>query len=149
MTPNLLDELEKIVALSEKATPGPWESASRGRYYVGQQEDEASVHGADDADIDEVSNVAPLHLADTIRGDCYKPDADLIAASVNFIRTHAPALADMAKRMEAAESLVAVARRVPSWTGEDVPEGCCSDAEFNDAIEAYDAAIDATKEGEG
>jgi hypothetical protein len=60
MTPNLLDELEKIVALSEKA------------------------------------NAADIF-------DTFDAVDDFQAASVNFLRTHAPALADMAKRMEAAE----------------------------------------------
>ena len=104
--PDLMAELAEVVRLSERATPGPWESASRGRYYVGQQEDEGSVHGANDTDIDEVSNVAPLHLADTIRGDCYFPDADLIAKAVNFLRTHHAELeAAVRERQDAIDAL--------------------------------------------
>jgi hypothetical protein len=37
--------------------------------------------------------------------------------------------------------LLEVARKVPGWTGEDVAEGCCTDQEFNDAIEHVDRAI--------
>lgn len=38
--------------------------------------------------------------------------------------------------------LLEAARRVPSWTGRPVPEGCISDVTFNTAIEAVDAWLD-------
>ena len=101
MTPNLLDELEKIVALSEKATPGmvelhtscSWRRivAERGRPFL-----------VPIIDPDRHQNM------DTVES------AEFVVALVNWFRTNAPALADMAKRMEAAER-DAAGERSESW----------------------------------
>jgi hypothetical protein len=85
MTPNLLDELEKIVALSEKATGSPWDCGLDGHGGVSLYTDDSE----------------PLQIA-FLRAS-RRNTAKYIVALHNFLRTHAPALADMAKRMEAAE----------------------------------------------
>ena len=152
MTPNLLDELEKIVALSEKATPGPW-------LYRGKSN---SWHAAPP----EGSAYSYGHFLFTLGGDEEDTtngwDEPFLVAAVQFMRTHAPALADMAKRLEAAERDAARYRFLRDGEhgeaeikvvagyadGCDYYEGDSLDAAV-DADMAHYAAIDAAQEGEG
>lgn len=90
MTPNLLDELEKIVALSEKATKGEW-------YWNECTANLVTDHPGDGQEF-EIAAVYSEH-----DDDREPANSAFIAASVNFLRTHAATLADMAKRLEAAE----------------------------------------------
>lgn len=141
--PNLLDELLKIVALSEKATPGKLVvSDEKAANEFGQPEYTLDVEPIDAGDV-WVTDTA------TFYGDPH--DANLCAASVNFLRTHAPALADMAKRMEAAERDAGRYRwlRVRLAGAAHVNEL----EEYNQTMHSglasdVDAAIDATQEGE-
>ena len=152
MTPNLLDELEKIVALSEKATPGEW------------ARDWNNDVGPNDDYYVEWEEVGPVQ----IHGQNASADAEYLHALHNWFRTHAPALADMAKRLEAAERKAArydyLSRRIyvedhdGGWSSSYMflPIPRRDDSTYNDAKpynfvtldDAIDAAIDATQEGE-
>lgn len=69
------DALREVLALLEKATPGRWYAWDRGVGY----------HLALDPDGNEL-------LPDGMRTDLTEPDANAIAAAVNFLRKHGPAL---------------------------------------------------------
>lgn len=153
MTPNLLDELEKIVALSEKATPGEW------------ARDWNNDVGPNDDYYVEWEEVGPVQ----IHGQNASADAEYLHALHNCFRTHAPALADMAKRLEAAER--DAAKLAPCLWVQDADDGswdtaCGNKHMFIDGdaadnlyqhcpycgghlIEPNYDAIDATQEGEG
>lgn len=79
---SLLDELEGVARLAEKATPGEWLYRQGTAVVILGQ-------GAGGFDL----------------SCCPQPEgnAQTIAAAVNFIRTHHAEIADMAKRLEAAE----------------------------------------------
>lgn len=79
--------LSEVLALLEKATPGPWVSVARGDYGSGA---EGSIDGAGEADVEPA--VAPPYDAPTIRGEVMLADAEAIAAAINFLRKHGPAL---------------------------------------------------------
>ena len=158
MTPNLLDELEKIVALSEKATPGEWGTDYRKTARGYAQE----VFDADGSTIATMAwHAVPLNETTTTTDR--EPNAQLIAACVNFLRTHAPAIADMAKRLEAAERDAARYRwlRERSYGQHKHPivveqrqrilDGDCIGTLYVGPLfgDLLDAAIDATQEGEG
>lgn len=153
MTPNLLDELEKIVALSEKATPGEWGTDYRKTARGFAQE----VFDADGSTIATMAwHAVPLNETTTTTDR--EPNAQLIAACVNFLRTHAPAIADMAKRMEAAErkcgaypnaeQTAAAYREYLSLNDDDADK---AKQDLGTLVMGWHAAmtIDATQEGEG
>lgn len=141
--PSLLDELEEVVRLAEKATPGPFVVDGYG---------DVTANGEDVA---------------RIASDGYSAyhDAHLFADAANFIRTHHAEIADMAKRLEAAE------RDAFKWQllcadCDDAGEGNRAAINVvNDACrlgsgalerhygqaarDGLDAAIAATQEGEG
>ena len=134
-TPNpMLAELDEVVRLMEAATTRDWEAA-RG-----------CVYGPDPG---------PPHYPEVI-ADCgmgaeAAPRADTIAAAVNFLRTHHATLADMAKRLEAAER---DARRYRWLRGLDsqfmLKKYGCGDLPVDEDLDAeIDDAIAATQEGEG
>jgi rubrerythrin len=105
--------------------------------------------------------------------EVFSPNVDYSTAALrafNFCRTHAPALADMAKRMEAAERDAAMWRRhissphsnhshfcrrcAFSYTpasneSEDCPSCGFDGVDFGMIDSETRAAIDATQEGEG
>ena len=143
--PSLLDELEGVVRLAEKATPGPWLYRSKsnswhkppqqgtvysyGEHIVGMDSDDEADNGWDEA---------------------------FLIAAVQFMTAHHAELADMAKRLEAAER---DSKRL-DWLSD--PNQCSGqvllptasvEANLHDmraAIDhAMDAAIDAAQEGEG
>ena len=146
MTNPMLAELDEVVRLSERATPGKVELhtscswrrivAERGRPFL-----------VPTIDPDRHQNM------DTTES------AEFVVALVNWFRTHHATLADMAKRMEAAERDAARYRhiRLRLWPS-DVQDALSSyPAEIrgldmtvcNGHAEQIDAAIDATQEGEG
>lgn len=98
MTPNLLDELEGVVRLMEAATQGEW--------YWNEHTANLVTDHPDDGQEFEIAAVYSEH-----DDDREPANSAAICAAVNFLRTHAPALADMAKRMEAAE------RDAAKWKG--------------------------------
>ena len=141
-TPNpMLAELDEVVRLAEKATPGPWalEHERSGDVSIVNRE-----HQGDDWDIATVHYTRPAN-------------ADLIAATINFIRTHHATLADMAKRLEAAERDARryrwLRKRDVTFETEDGGEFIAFIPELGDdgrkLDTSVDAAIDATQEGEG
>lgn len=81
--------LEAVLGLAEKATAGEWEAVSRGSYFSGE---EGSVYGAEGENIVGAELVEPFRDAETIRGEIWFADAALIAAAVNYLRQHGPAL---------------------------------------------------------
>ena len=81
--PSLLDELEGVVRLAEKATPGEWTAT------VGH--DVKQQHGV------------TVMKAWAGRGPQQEHNAAYVVALVNWFRAHHAELADMAKRLEAAE----------------------------------------------
>lgn len=142
--PNLLDELEGVVRLNEKATPGEWRTEYRktARGYAQEVFDAAG---------DTIATLAwhAVPLNDTTTATDREPNAHLIAAAVNFIRTHHATLADMAKRLEAAERDAARYRwllnqsvriEARAWVWEP------NEPEIMHPDERFDAA---TQEGEG
>lgn len=150
MTPNLLDELEKIVALSDAASFNDLDWGWR------RDDDDApgsiftnSFGGAHQA----------VAMCPRYGRDNFAADAAYLTSLHNWFRTHAPALADMAKRLEAAER---DARRY-RWLREqnanlDNPDAwTITRCDFTDEEgparywvgSDLDAAIAATQEGEG
>jgi hypothetical protein len=81
--PSLLDELEEVVRLAEKATPGEWTAT------VGH--DVKQQHGV------------TVMKAWAGRGPQQEHNAAYVVALVNWFRAHHAEMADMAKRLEAAE----------------------------------------------
>ena len=131
--PSLLDELEGVVRLAEKATPGP---------FVVDDYGDVTANGEDIARIASGGYEA-------------EHDAKLFASAVNFIRAHHAEIADMATRLEAAERDAARYRGLrDALYQENIAVG---EAELVlrvygscPSIEQFDAAIDAaTQEGEG
>lgn len=122
--PSLLDELEGIVRLAEKATPGPFVVDGFG---------DVTANGEDVA---------------RIASDGYSAyhDAHLFADAANFIRARHTEIADMAKRLEAAER---DAERYRWLRGGDSRLAVC-DEDTSYYLEQLDAIVDAaTQEGEG
>ena len=143
--PSLLDELEGVVRLSEDATPGEWFVATHG-----QPENHWRV-----ADCGGSKSSLPNQLVVAEIGDYCKAaedDAAYIAALSNFIRTHHAEIANMAKRLEAAERDAARYRKLReltkhAWT---VSEYARRGGVLQYTGIEIDAAIDAaTQEGEG
>ena len=128
--PSLLDELEGVVRLAEKATPGP---------FVVDDYGDVTANGEDIARIASGGYEA-------------EHDAKLFASAVNFIRTHHAEIANMAKRLEAAERDAARYRKLReltkhAWT---VSEYARRGGVLQYTGIEIDAAIDAaTQEGEG
>lgn len=85
--PSLLDELEGVVRLSERATPGPWGVCVGKNISIAQ----LGVRGP---------RIANCNYDN---GPIEDANAKLIAHAVNFLRTRHAEIADMAKRMETAE----------------------------------------------
>lgn len=142
MTNPMLAELDEVVRLSEKATPGPW-VANDGElatdlYWAG---------GGMVADA----------LAEFADGLSDPPNAQFVAAAVNFLRTHHATLADMAKRLEAAERdskrMDWLCSGKVYWLEiQSQPSGghvYVGPPENDKLRRNIDAAIDATQEGEG
>lgn len=146
--PSLLDELEDVVRLAEKATPGEWTAT------VGH--DVKQQHGV------------TVMKAWAGRGPQQEHNAAYVVALVNWFRAHHAELADMAKRLEAAER---DSKRLDFMEREHCTvrvEATCDDDVFYEVVDYYmaepqervigsgatprdalDAAIDATQEGEG
>lgn len=117
--PSLLDELEGVVRLAEKATPGPFVVDGYG---------DVTANGEDVA---------------RIASDGYSAyhDAHLFADAANFIRAHHAEIADMAKRLEAADKLLRdIAGR--QWFSREAPATV-------ELIDAHLQANAATQKGEG
>jgi hypothetical protein len=144
VTPNLLDELEGVVRLMEAAsfvdldwgwrrddddTPGSMFTRSFG--------------GAHQA----------VAMCPRYGRDNFAADAPYLVALHNFLRTHAPALADMAKRMEAAERdarrYALIKKRFDDMTTSESERFLECLGIDGDVYQPLDAAIDATQEGEG
>ena len=117
--PSLRDELEGVVRLAEKATPGP---------FVVDDYGDVTANGEDIARIASGGYEA-------------EHDAKLFASAVNFIRAHHAEIADMAKRLEAAERLPAKWRSIADGEIGDAYAG-----PWNTCADELDAA---TQEGEG
>lgn len=81
----LTEEIQRVLALSELATPGEW------RMYGGTN------HGRVQTDDVFVCDGSPPHFMQP-------EDAKLIAAAVNAWREHGPTIAALAERLEAAEA---------------------------------------------
>ena len=137
--PSLLDELEGVVRLAEKATPGP---------FVVDDYGDVTANGEDIARIASGGYEA-------------EHDAKLFASAVNFIRARHTEIAGMAKRLEAAERdarRYRYLRRPQAWKESyihrlgGISAIFVSDGHRGNATdtEALDVAIDAaTQEGEG
>lgn len=102
--PSLLDELEGIVRLADKATPGEWRTLYRkcGSPHQDFPDYAQEVFDEAGATIAQLAWHAVQINATTMATD-REPNAKLIASAVNFIRAHHAEIADMAKRLEAAE----------------------------------------------
>lgn len=84
----MLEDLEEVVRLSDMATSGPWSHQEPTSDTCGFEVVQERLNG------DVVAGEYGIHEYD---------DARLIASAVNFIRAQHAAIADMAKRLEAAE----------------------------------------------
>ena len=137
--PSLLDELEGVVRLAEKATPGPWLYRSKsnswhkppqqgtvysyGEHIVGMDSDDEADNGWDEA---------------------------FLIAAVQFMIAHHAELADMAmaKRLEAAERDARVTKRSAETLCRIYFE-IAAEAVGEDKVRAErDRRIHATQEGE-
>ncbi len=144
---NLATDLAACVEALEKATPGEW---------FGKQ---ATVYMHLRAKGDKYGD--PYIMEAGRRGQVLSShDARAIASSVNFLRTHAPAIAELQARCEALEQDRARLDLLDSWRGDNVrrdqygdPElvghywgvqGQCYDV--REAIDREHAAIDASRE---
>ena len=151
MTNPMLAELDAVVRLMEAATPGLLQPEFVEAYNV------RAAHGGIFA---QIHNLKGRHgMGGRVDGNEAANNARLIASAINFLRTHHATLADMAKRMEAAERDVAridwLESKAHMLTWNDNAEHVAIRAEDGAEgtgeswREAIDAAIDATQEGEG
>lgn len=141
MTNPMLAELDEVVRLSEMATPGRvelWTSCSWRRLMTPDGRPFLVPIVASDGhpDMDTIDNAA------------------FVASLVNWFRTHHATLADMAKRLEAAERKVSRLTAMRNEWERDAREhlmtfGQHLPASVECLVERFDAAIDATQEGEG
>lgn len=107
--PSLLDELEDVVRLAEKATPGEWKYFPKKKYnehHVSVPSEASSFH------IGLFPNGCPT--------DRPAADAELMAAAVNFIRTHHAEIAQAVSNSVPVSQLVEL---LPGTYYMDPPDG--------------------------
>lgn len=130
-TPSLLDELEVVVRLASKATPGEWPKPE----FPENSPNEAFIR----------LGAGYLEFGGSMGQR--ESNAEFVSAAVNFLRTHHATLADMAKRLEAAERDAARYQWLRDSASKDdwdkMAFGCITDYQLDAYID------DATQEGEG
>ena len=149
----MLAELDEVVRLMDAATPGEWFISRSAPYYQYQL---SAKCGNESTRLFATMDAMPFDAPANQR----TANAELVPSLVNWFRTHHATLADMAKRLEAAERDAARWRFVRA----KIALGDASVfAAMNDAIpdnapdegpviegmldDGVDAAIDATQEG--
>jgi hypothetical protein len=135
--PSLLDELEAVVRLAEKATPGEWAIGPYGGVY--KTDSQGKLQNA-------------LLVGESKSAFFENRSANEAAATqaVNFIRTHHATIAAMAKRLDAAERKVSRLTAMRNEWESDAREhlntfGQHLPASVECLVERFDAA---TQEGE-
>ena len=106
MTNPLAQDLDGVVRLLEKATPGPWSYSKRN-----DPEAPASIVSGTDAGIAYAIAMCPRY-----RNSDWSGDANAIIAAVNFLRTHS---AEIAGALRDAERLDYIERTFSGMTNRE------------------------------